>query len=114
MFSIQGPKKTRQTTTASALGTKASVASWIWVTACTVLIATPTMRLTISSGAETLSAVQRASMPRPITHSCVIASPTSFSGLQHCASGEAAHQRAGDQIPAVHQHEQQDLEGQGD
>ena len=57
---IQCPHTTSAIATATAFGTKESVASWSWVMDCTSEIARPTTRLVMSTGAESFAAARRA------------------------------------------------------
>ena len=58
---IHGPKITIETSTATILGTKASVCSWICVVAWKILMTNPTTIPKINIGADTISTVQIAS-----------------------------------------------------
>src|SRR4051794_70642 len=104
-LSIHGPAITNTTAVARILGMKASVISWICVTAWNTLTSRPTTRPTSSVGRATLRARVSICMPRLMTTSWF--TPVSL-------SVEALDQRAGDEIPSVHQDEEQDLEGQRD
>src|SRR4051812_6514993 len=80
---------------------KASVCSWIWVTAWKIDTTRPTIRPAASIGVATLKASVSALVARLTTTSWFM-------------SVEALHERAGDEVPAVDQDEQQDLERQRD
>src|ERR1035438_936885 len=101
--SIHGPATARTATAAMILGTNDSVASWICVAAWKMLTTRPTASTVSSSGAETISSIQRLCWPRVKTCCGSIASA-------HEARGE----RAEEQVPAVGEHEQHQLEGQRD
>src|SRR3954451_17247820 len=90
---------------ARILGMKESVCSWICVTACTIDTIRPTTRPTSSSGSASLSAMPIAAVERLMTTSWSMAGSLSV---------EALDKRARDEVPPVHQDEQEDLEGQGD
>src|SRR4051794_4357138 len=84
-------------------GMKASVCSWIWVTAWKIDTSRPTARPAPSIGIATLKASVRAVVARLTTTSWVMRS-----------SVEALDERSGDEVPAVDQDEEQDLERQRD
>src|SRR5919199_303299 len=88
---------------ARIFGMKVSVCSWICVTAWKTLTTRPTARPTSSSGRPTFSASCIAAVPRLMMRSWSIALPA-----------EAPDERRRDQVPAVDEDEQQDLERQGD
>src|SRR3954451_104500 len=89
------------TTVARIFGMKESVCSWICVTAWKTLTIRPTERPTSSSGSATLRASSIADTARLMTTSVSI-------------SVEAPDERGQDEVPAVHQDEQEDLERQRD
>src|SRR3954469_15150596 len=89
------------TTVARILGMKESVCSWICVTAWKTLTIRPTERPTSSSGSATLRASSIADTARLMTTSVSI-------------SVEAPDERGQDEVPAVHQDEQEDLERERD
>src|ERR1035438_3362802 len=101
--SIHGPATARTATAAMILGTNDSVASWICVAAWKMLTTRPTASTVSSSGAETISSIQRLCWPRVKTCCGSIAS-----------GHEAGSERAEEQVPAVGEHEQHQLEGQRD
>src|SRR3954451_8644444 len=80
---------------------KASVCSWIWVTAWKIDTTRPTIRPAASIGVATLKASVSALVARLTTTSWFM-------------SVEALHERSGDEVPAVDQDEEQDLERQRD
>src|SRR5436190_8987178 len=80
---------------------KASVCSWIWVTAWKIDTTRPTIRPAASIGMATLKASVSALVARLTTTSWFM-------------SVEALHERSGDEVPAVDQDEEQDLERQRD
>src|SRR3954468_10197840 len=80
-----------------------SVISWICVIAWKMLTSRPTMRPAAKIGSATFTATVIACITRLMTTSWFKA-----------ASVEALDERLGDEVPAVHQDEQQDLERQGD
>src|SRR3954470_17599063 len=90
-------------TAASAMtfGMKASVCSWIWVTAWKIDTTRPTIRPAASIGVATLKASVSALVARLTTTSWFM-------------SVEALNERSGDEVPAVDQDEQQDLERERD
>src|SRR3954447_18719109 len=89
------------TTVARIFGMKESVCSWICVTAWKTLTIRPTERPTSSSGSATLRASSIADTARLMTTSVSI-------------SVEAPDERGQDEVPAVHQDEQEDLERERD
>src|SRR4051794_4594609 len=80
---------------------KASVCSWIWVTAWKIDTTRPTIRPSASIGVATLKASVSALVARLTTTSWFM-------------SVEALHERSGDEVPVVDQDEEQDLERQRD
>src|SRR4051812_25452786 len=80
---------------------KASVCSWIWVTAWKIDTTRPTIRPAASIGVATLKASVSALVARLTTTSWFM-------------SVEALHERSGDEVPAVDEDEEQDLERQRD
>src|SRR3972149_4877565 len=87
---IHGASARSTRNTAIILGTKESVISWIWVTACMMLMTRPTAIPTISTGAETMRITSMVSLPMLVTNSGVIIPLT-----------EALYERADEQVPAV-------------
>ena len=76
---IQCPQTSSATATATALGTKDSVTSWIWVMDCTSEMAKPTTSAVTSTGAESLAATSRPCRPMSRTALVSTASrPDSF------------------------------------
>ncbi|MBZ4681683.1 MAG: hypothetical protein JG778_758 [Thermodesulfobacterium sp.] len=51
-FNSQGKVNTNTTISAKILGTKVRVISWIWVTACKILIIKPTIKAVSKKGPE--------------------------------------------------------------
>src|SRR3569832_37326 len=106
--SIHGPAMAKVASTAMTLGMNERLASLIWVAAWKTLTIRPTTRVTSRTGDATRMVISSAVRPRVIT----------LSGVMACLVGigliEALRQRAQQQIPAVHQDEQDDLEGQRD
>ena len=104
VFSIHGPATTITTTTARIFGMKVSVGSCSCVTAWKIETSRPTTRLTPSTGIEICS----------VSH--IVRAPISMIWLWSISAVplvmEAPDERLGHQVPAVHQHEQQDLERQ--
>src|SRR4051794_25588996 len=103
--SIHGPAMTSVANTASSLGMNDSVASLICVAAWKMLTIRPMMSATSSSGAPSSSEISMARWPMVMTDSGVISAYLKV---------EALRQRADQQLPAVGQHEQHQLEGQCD
>src|SRR3990170_8353514 len=97
---IHGASARSTRNTAIILGTNESVISWIWVTACMMLMTRPTTIPTISTGAETMRITSMVSLPMLVTNSGVIIPLT-----------EALYERADEQVPAVDQHEEHELKG---
>src|ERR1035441_9229438 len=95
------------TASATILGMKERLCSWIWVTAWKMLTTSPITSPTSRIGPAILSARVIACVARFTTVSW-------FMSPRPSLSVEARNQRVGDQIPAVHQHEQQDLERERD
>src|SRR5689334_7507815 len=84
---------------------KDSVASLIWVAAWKMLMTRPTTSATSSSGAPSASDTWIAWLPIDMM----------VSGVMSVLSGvEALRQCADQQLPTIGQHEQHQLEGQGD
>src|SRR5690348_6798066 len=81
-----------------------SVTSLIWVSAWKMLTERPTTRPKSSTGPASSTVSSSAPRPIPIT----VSTPT------RPPSAEALHQRAGEHVPAVDQHEQHQLERQRD
>src|SRR5579875_1386156 len=106
---IHGPRITISTASPTLFGMKESDCSWIWVTAWKRLTARPITRPTSRIGPATSNASVIACVARLTTMSWFIALLP-----RRRASVEARDQRARDQVPAVDQDEQQDLEGHGD
>ncbi len=52
-FNNQGKVNTNTTISAKILGTKVRVISWIWVTACKILMTKPTIKAVSKKGPET-------------------------------------------------------------
>src|SRR5579875_2865784 len=106
---IHGPRITISTASPTLFGMKESDCTWICVTAWKRLTARPITRPTSRIGPATSKASVIACVARFTTVSWFIALL-----LRGLASVEARDQRARDQVPAVDQDEQQDLEGHGD
>src|SRR5476649_2463596 len=102
--SIHGPATTSATKMPTSLGMKDSVASLIWVAAWKMLTTRPMISATSSIGAAIISVISIACRPNVITLSGVIAHPLV----------ETLGKRAQQQLPAVDQHEQHQLERQRD
>src|SRR6056297_2864868 len=83
-------------------GTKLSVISWIWVTACSRDTNTPTARATSSRGPASRLAMIMASVMMSMTWA-------SFTSSSDHRGDQGARQQA----PPVHQDEQEQLERQG-
>ncbi len=77
MVIIHGPAMVNTTTAATSLGTKASVASWICVTAWKMLTTRPTAITTPSTGSEIVSSSVSASRPMVSTNWEVMKNPLS-------------------------------------
>src|ERR1700683_2253068 len=88
------------------LGISVRLCSWIWVTAWKMLTASPATSATISNGPAIFSARLMACEARLTTVSWFMA--------RRLLGVKALDERSDDQIPAVDEHEQQDLERQGD
>src|SRR3954447_5293645 len=90
-------------TAASAMtfGMKASVCSWIWVTAWKIETTRAKIRPAASIGVATLK----------VSASALVARLTTTSWFM---SVEALHDQSGDEVPSVDQDEEQDLERQRD
>src|ERR1043166_5891621 len=114
MVSIHGPAMIRAMNIATSLGMKDRVISLIWVAAWKMLTSRPTPSATSSIGAAIMRVICRACWPRVITLSGVMFAigPKSKSQRRRPSVEEALRQRADQQIPAVDQHEQHDLERQ--
>src|SRR3954471_16765841 len=80
---------------------KASVCSWIWVTAWKIDTTRPTISPAASIGVASLNPSVSALVARMTTTSWFM-------------SVEALHERSGDEVPAVDEDEEQDLERQRD
>src|SRR4051794_35196463 len=104
MASIHGPASTSAANMASSLGMNESVISLICVAAWNTLTTSPTTSAVSSSGADTSA----------VTHSACCAIVRTVCGVMGCGSAEARDQRSDEQVPPVHQHEQHELERQGD
>src|SRR5450830_2138782 len=102
--SIHGPATTRATKMPTSLGMKDRVASLICVAAWKILTIKPMMRATSSMGAATISVISIAWRPRVMTLSGVIEFPLV----------KTLRQGAQQQLPAIDQHEQHQLERQRD
>src|SRR5580765_8638096 len=102
-MSMKCPNRPRTPMMAISLGMNVSVISWIWVTAWNTLTARPTSSPTARMGPAMSSIRSAASRPMESTWSGVTA-----------ASSESRHERAHHEVPAVGEHEEQDLERQGD
>src|SRR5690242_18750459 len=98
--SIHGPATTSATKMPTSFGMNDRVASLIWVAAWKMLTTRPMIKATSSIGAATIKVTSIALRPIVMTVSGVIAAPLV----------EALRQRAEQQLPAVHQHEQHQLE----
>src|SRR5436190_10648108 len=112
--------------TAASLGTNVSVTSWIWVTDWNSEMARPMARLVRRIGAETLavtiiilraisitavSVMRRGAPRRRVLRPAMDGRSVGWRRLTNPLV-EARQEGLDDQCPAVHQHEQQDLEGQ--
>src|SRR6185312_13235924 len=106
VFSIQGPVMARVRAIAISFGMKESVISLIEVAAWNAPMTTPVMSAARSSGAARASAISRARLPMLMMVSGVM--------LRLGSVIEALGERAHDQRPAVDEHEEHELEGQGD
>src|SRR5437868_1999622 len=104
VVSIHGPATASTTTAATIFGTKLKVASWICVAAWKMLTTRPTARMVSSSGAATISSRYSDCCPKV---------KTAWESMQGVLGREACGQRAEQQVPAVGQHEQHQLELQG-
>src|SRR5438067_11261264 len=104
MVSIHGPASTSATKTPISLGMKERVCSLIEVAAWKMLTTRPMISATSSSGADTIR----------VTSMAVRAIAMTLSGVMVRSSGsvEALGQGAQQQLPAVDQHEQHQLERQ--
>src|SRR5688572_4458253 len=102
--SIQGNVSANTPKMAAARGMNASTLSWIDVTVWKRLTSTPASRPASSIGRLTRMAVSSACRTTPTTRASDIRE----------LLGEAAHERADEQVPAVDHHEQQHLERQRD
>src|SRR3954454_15442278 len=98
-LSIQGPATIITTIVARIFGMKVSVISWICVIAWKMLTSRPTIRPAPRMGSATFRESVTACMTRLMTTSVFIP-----------ASVEALDEGLGDEVPAVDQDEQQDLE----
>src|SRR5438876_11283968 len=99
--SIHGPKRASAAAVATIFGMKVSVISLICVSAWKTLTTSPATSPKASTGPASSSVSSRALRPRAMTVSTLM-------------SAEALHQRAGEHVPAVHQDEEHQLEGQRD
>src|SRR5690242_14956495 len=88
---------------ARIFGMNVSVISWIWVIAWKMLTSRPTIRPARRSGSATFTATVMACITRLITTSWL---------MGYLSSVEALNERLRDEVPAVHQDEQEDLERQ--
>src|ERR1035437_4352184 len=109
MPSIHGPNSTSTTNIASSLGMNDSVISLIWVAAWNTLTTSPVISAAKSGGPDSSK----------VTSSALCASVSTLSGVISCASPKIAgsgvetlDQRPDQQVPAVGEHEQHDLEWQ--
>src|SRR5436190_24008196 len=100
-MSIHGRSRMMPTRKATRRGTVLKAVSWIEVTICSRLMRIPATRPTASSGALSQNVAISVSRMRCTTESGVM------------ASVEALDQRADQQVPAIDEHEQQDLEWRG-
>src|SRR5690606_1239641 len=101
----QGPRMAKAAAPASSFGTKARVISLIWVAAWKILITRPTTSTVSSSGAAIFSATSMAWW---------IMVMTVMEVMEGLLQVEAARQRTEQQVADVGQHEEHQLEGQGD
>src|SRR5262245_6553963 len=104
VFSIQGPASASVAAMPSSLGMNDSVISLICVAAWKMPTNRPTVSPTSRIGAASISVTSSACVPMLIT----------VSGVMAYLFVETRSQGAHHQRPAVHQHEQHDLEGQRD
>src|SRR5262245_36900227 len=105
LVSIHGPKRISAAAVAAIFGMKASVTSLICVSAWNTATARPAISERSSTGPASASVSSSADRPMPMTDS----TPT-----PPLPSAEALHQRAGEHVPAVHEHEEHELERQRD
>src|SRR5581483_8919187 len=101
--SIHGPKSASASTADAIFGMKTSVISLIWVSAWNTATTSPATRPKSSTGPARRSVISSAFRPSWRTNS----------GLM-CASVEALDERAHEQVPAVDEHEDHELEREGD
>src|SRR5574338_312960 len=132
-FSIQGRKSNNATKRATTFGTNVSVASFSWVIAWSALTARPMNKLNPRIGDDTNSVVSSACLPSSVTISGVITARRSpyvvsrkasfvrivretlhASRFTAFTSLKTPHHRPHDQVPAVGQYEQDQLERQRD
>src|SRR6185369_1166615 len=105
LASIHGPPMTNVAKTATSFGMKDSVASLICVAAWKMLITSPNTRATSSSGAAINRVILIACVPSVMTVSGV---------MRASLKVEALGERADQELPAIGQHKQHQLERQGD
>src|SRR5690349_15265244 len=103
---IQGPAKISVRNITISFGMNDSVASLIEVAAWKMLTKRPVTSAASSIGAETSSSTKIACLPTSITYSGVMVASGVASARKTC------NQRADDQLPAIDQHEQHQLERQ--
>src|SRR5690625_3473867 len=101
---IQLPATSRATATATALGTKVRVISWICVIDWKIEIVRPTRSAVTRTGAASLAATVRPWVATSSTTALSMSGP----------SGVGRDERRGDEAPAVDEDEEQELERQGD
>src|SRR5581483_9462051 len=106
VFSIQLPARTMTRATPANFGTKVSVASCTCVADWRIETNRPTPSVTLRIGAASLTVTRIASHAMWITWVSVMR--VSRSG----SSTEAVEEGLHDEVPAVHHHEQQQLERQ--
>src|SRR5689334_733712 len=108
--SIHGPAMTTAANTATSLGMNESVASLICVAAWNMLTTRPAQSAVRRSGAEMISVSSSASRTIAITAVEFIWR----SAVRRESNAEALRERSEQKVPAVHEDEEHDLEGQRD
>src|SRR5262245_64341240 len=103
--SIQSPPTATTIPTTTIFGMNESVCSWIEVAAWKIETSRPTTSPATRNGAETFSVTSIACTERWVIVSWF---------TEASSSVEGRHERLHHEVPAVHQHEEQDLERQGD
>src|SRR5208283_2238521 len=99
--SIHGNNITSSATMPRALGTKVSVCSWMEVTDWKMLMASPMSSAVNKMGAASVTASSIRLLSNSVANSGFIKS-----------GGKTLHDGADHQVPAVHQHEQKDFQGE--